>query len=78
MLRVVHLVNEICYVVFAIDIASFAVLMSGFFDFVLDHRLVGLEMFVAVVIATLDLACHLDPTLTFVICEGRAFYVNPW
>jgi hypothetical protein len=73
MLRVVHLVNEICYVVFAINIASFAVFMSRVFDFVLDHRLVGLEMFVAVVIATLNLACHLDLTLTVVICVGGAF-----
>lgn len=58
MLWVVHLVDEICHIIFAIDIAPFAVLMSRFFDFVLDHSVVGLEMPVAVFIATFDLARH--------------------
>jgi hypothetical protein len=58
MLRVIHLVDEERHVIFAIDIASFAVLMSGFFDLVLDHGFVRLEIFVAVIIATLDPARH--------------------
>jgi hypothetical protein len=58
MLWVVHLVDEICDIIVAIDIASFAVLMSRFFDFVLDHSFVGLEMPVAVFIAAFDLARH--------------------
>jgi hypothetical protein len=58
MLGVIHLVDEERYVIFAIDIASFAVLMSGFFDLVLDHGFIGLEMLVAVFVATLDPACH--------------------
>jgi hypothetical protein len=58
MLGVVHLVYEICHVVFAIDIASFAVFMSGLFDLVLNHRFMGLEMSVAVFIAAFDLAGH--------------------
>jgi hypothetical protein len=58
MLWVVHLVDEICHIIFAIDVASFAVLMRRFFDFVLDHSFVGLEMPVAVFIAAFDLARH--------------------
>jgi hypothetical protein len=58
MLWVVHLVNEERHVIFAVNIAPFAVLMSGFFDLVLDHGFIRLEMFVAVVVATLDPARH--------------------
>ena len=58
MLGVIHLVDEKCHVIFAVDIASFAVFMSGFFDLVLDHGFVGLEMFVTVFVATLDPARH--------------------
>jgi hypothetical protein len=58
MLGVIHLVDEERYVIFAVDIASFAVLMSGFFDLVLDHGFIGLEMSVAVFVAALDLARH--------------------
>jgi hypothetical protein len=57
-LGVIHLVDEKCHVIFAVDIASFAVLMSGFFDLVLDHGFIGLEMLVAVFVATLDPARH--------------------
>ena len=58
MLGVTHLVDEKCHVIFAVNVASFAVLMSGFFDLVLDHGFIGLEMFVAVFVATLDPARH--------------------
>ena len=58
MLGVIHLVDEERHVVFAVDIASFAVLMSGFFDLMLDHGFIGLEMSVAVFVAALDLARH--------------------
>lgn len=66
MLRVVHLMDEICHIIVAIDIASFAVLMSRFFDFVLDHSVVGLEMLVAVFIAAFDLARHPCGTVSFI------------
>ena len=58
MLGVIHLVDEKRHIIFAVDIASFAVLMNGFFDLVLDHGFIGLEMFVAVFVATLDPARH--------------------
>lgn len=58
MLGVIHLVDEERHVIFAIDIASFAVLMSGFLDLVLDHGFIGLKMLVAVFVATLDPARH--------------------
>lgn len=58
MLGVIHLVDEERHVVFAVDIASSAVLMSGFFDLVLDHGFIGLEMSVAVFVAALDPTRH--------------------
>ena len=56
--RIVHLMDEICHIIFAVHIASFAVVVGSFFDFVLDHRFVGLEMLVAVLVAAFDLARH--------------------
>jgi hypothetical protein len=50
--------DEICHIIFAVHIASFAVVVGSFFDFVLDHRFVGLEMLVAVLVAAFDLARH--------------------
>jgi hypothetical protein len=58
MLGVIHLMDEERHVVFAVDIAPFAVLMGGFFDLVLDHGFTGLEISVAVFVAALDLARH--------------------
>lgn len=58
MLGVIHLVDEERHVVFAVDIASFAVLMSGFFDLMLDHGFIRLEMSVAIFVAALDFVCH--------------------
>ena len=58
MLGVIHLVDEERHVVFTVDITSFAVLMSGFFDLVLDHSFIGLEMSVAIFVAALDFARH--------------------
>ena len=58
MLGVIHLVDEERHIIFAVDVASFAVLMSGFFDLVLDHGFIGLEVFVAIIVATLDPARH--------------------
>jgi hypothetical protein len=71
-LGVIHLVDEECHVVFAVDIASFAVLMSGFFDLVLDHGFMGLEMSVAIFVAALDLARHrcLSQTLNRLLWAG--------
>ena len=64
MFRVVHLVDEVLHVIFAVDIASFAVFMSRLFDLVLYHKFLRLESPIAVFVAALDLACHLFPRVT--------------
>ena len=69
MLRVVHLVDEISHVIFAVDIASLAVLMRWFFDLVLNHRFMGLEISVAVFVAAFNLARHRWIRITSVICS---------
>ena len=58
MLGVVHLVDEISHVIFAVDITSFAIFVSRFFDLVLNHRFMGREVSGAVFVAALDLARH--------------------
>lgn len=58
--RVVHLVDEIHDVIFAVNVASFAVLVARVFDFMLNHCFLGLEASVAVFVAALDVARHVD------------------
>ena len=50
--------DEIRCIVFAIGIASLAVLVLRLFDFVLNHGLVSLEMLIAGIITAFDVVRH--------------------
>ena len=55
---IAHLMDQIVHIILTVYVASLAIVVGGIFDFVLNHRLVGLEVFEAIFISALEFASH--------------------